>query len=73
VCLTSAAVKSKGEELHVNILTACIPDNVIITWRRSATPKTMRGSPAKAIKLSSVSDVCGVISKSRHMMSEAEL
>ncbi|KAG2121047.1 uncharacterized protein F5147DRAFT_647392 [Suillus discolor] len=44
ICMwwTSAAVKSKDEELHVNILIACIPDNAIITWR-SATPKKRRG------------------------------
>jgi hypothetical protein len=46
---TSAAVKWKGEELHVNILTALIADNAITTWRRSATPKMRRGIPAMDI------------------------
>jgi len=42
---TRAAVTSKGEELHVNILTARIPNNAITTWRRSATPNKRRGNP----------------------------
>jgi hypothetical protein len=52
---TSAAVKLKGEELHVNNLTACIPDNAIITWRRSATPKMRRGIPMKPIPVGAYS------------------
>jgi len=42
---TRAAVTSKGEELHVNTLTARIPKNAITTWTRSATPNKRRGSP----------------------------
>lgn len=41
---TSAVVRSKGEEPHVKILAARIPDNAIITWR-SATHKMRRGNP----------------------------
>jgi hypothetical protein len=42
---TRAAVTSKGEELHVNILTDRIPNNAITTWRRSAIPNKRRGNP----------------------------
>jgi len=42
---TRVAVTSKGEELHVNILTDRIPKNAITTWRRSATPNKRRGNP----------------------------
>jgi len=42
---TRAAVTSKGEELHVNILTARIPNKAITTWRRSTTPNKRRGNP----------------------------
>jgi len=42
---TRAAVTSKGEELHVNILTDRIPKNAITTWRKSATPNKRRGNP----------------------------
>jgi hypothetical protein len=35
----------KGDELHVNILAARIPDIAITTWRKSAMPSKRRGNP----------------------------
>jgi hypothetical protein len=57
---------SKGGELHVNILTVHIPDNTIITWKRSVTPKKRRGNQYPP-------QMFVALFESKHTTSEAEL